>query len=81
MPADKPVEGLLNSNNTGGSFPRPTPLSSKAQNVSDAQKIGLRASPDSSQSEKAKKEQWVREKESNFKVKHMGIVGVLLWIL
>lgn len=74
-----------------GSSPRPPrstssesseikPQWSKAQSTAEARKPVGKASQDPIRAEKAKKEAIWQEKERDFKVKHLGLVGVLLWI-
>lgn len=53
---------------------------SKAQSTAEAHKHVGKANQDPVRAEKAKKEEILQEKERDFKVKHIGLVGVLLWI-
>ncbi|KAL1970306.1 hypothetical protein VTN77DRAFT_5466 [Rasamsonia byssochlamydoides] len=53
---------------------------SKAHSTPEAHKHAGKVSQDPARALKAKKEEKLQEKERDFKVKHLGLVGVLLWI-
>jgi hypothetical protein len=79
------------SSSIGGSSPQP-PRSSSEHSEIKPQASGVRSTPETprhvgkagqepAKAEKAKRQEKLQESERDFKVKHLGLVGVLVWIL